>query len=46
MAYDTKYRERAIAFKKAGHTFAELKDVFGITAATYCDRNKRQGSAI
>ena len=30
MAYDRKYRERAIAFKESGATFVQLKAVFGI----------------
>jgi hypothetical protein len=42
MAYDIKHRDRTIAFKKAGHAFAELKEAFGITAATYYDWGKRQ----
>lgn len=37
MAYDEKYRKRAIAYKEAGHTFKELKEVFGIGANTYYD---------
>ncbi len=35
MAYDEKYRKRAVTYKKSGHTFAELKEVFGIYATTY-----------
>ncbi len=35
MAYDEKYREKAVAYKKSGHTFAELKEVFGIYSTTY-----------
>jgi transposase len=35
MAYDEKFRERAVAFKDSGHTFKELKKVFGIFSAVY-----------
>ena len=35
MAYEEKYRKRAIAYKESGHTFKELKEVFGITSGTY-----------
>jgi transposase len=35
MAYDEKFRARAIAFKDSGHTFEELKEVFGIFNDTY-----------
>ena len=35
MAYDEKYRKRAMAFKEAGHTFKELLEVFGIHSTTY-----------
>jgi transposase len=35
MAYDEKYRARAVTFKESGHTFEQLKEVFGITNATY-----------
>jgi len=35
MAYDEKYRRKAIAYKEAGHTFKELKEVFGIYPTTY-----------
>jgi transposase len=35
MAYDEKYRVRAVAFKNNGHTFEELKEVFGIFNNTY-----------
>ena len=37
MAYDEKYRKSAMAYKEAGHTFKELKEVFGIEANTYYD---------
>jgi transposase len=35
MAYDEKFRARAVAFKNKGHTFEELKEVFGIFSHTY-----------
>lgn len=35
MAYDKKFRERAIAFKESGATFKQLKEVFGIDNKTY-----------
>jgi transposase len=35
MAYDKKFRERAVLFKDSGHTFEELKKVFGICHHTY-----------
>jgi transposase len=35
MAYSADYRKAAIAFKQAGHTFKELRDVFKITSRTY-----------
>jgi hypothetical protein len=38
MAYSADYRKAAIAFKQAGHTFKELKDVFKITSRTYYQR--------
>ncbi|MDR3349389.1 MAG: transposase [Acidaminococcales bacterium] len=31
-----------MAFEKAGHPFADQQEVFGITAATHCDRSKWQ----
>lgn len=35
MAYDEKYRARAVAFKESGKTFKELKEVFGICSYSY-----------
>jgi transposase len=35
MAYSADYRKAAVAFKQAGHTFRELRDVFKITPRTY-----------
>ncbi|MCL1919423.1 MAG: IS630 transposase-related protein [Peptococcaceae bacterium] len=35
MSYDEKYRRRAVAYKDSGHTFKELKEVFGILSCAY-----------
>lgn len=35
MAYSKDFREAAIRFKASGHSFAELKEVFGIGSQTY-----------
>ena len=35
MAYDIKYREQAVAYKNAGHTFKQLKEAFKISSYTY-----------
>jgi transposase len=35
MAYSIDYRKAAIEYKQSGHTFAQLKEVFKITACTY-----------
>jgi hypothetical protein len=35
MAYEEKYRARAVEFKESGHTFEQLKEVFGIHSHTY-----------
>jgi transposase len=35
MAYNIKYRERAIEYKQSGHTFAQLYEAFKINSATY-----------
>jgi transposase len=40
MAYSEDFREAAVAYKDNGHTFAELKEVFGITNKTYDDWKK------
>jgi len=44
MAYSVDYRKAAIEFKQSGHTFAELKAVFKITARTYYQWIKLQES--
>jgi transposase len=41
MTYGVKFREKAIKYKESGHTFPELKEVFGITAKIYYDWKKR-----
>lgn len=35
MAYDIKFRERAIAYKESGATFKQLKEAFGIDSKRY-----------
>jgi transposase-like protein len=35
MAYEEKYRARAVEFKESGHTFEQLKEVSGIHSGTY-----------
>ena len=35
MTYSKDFREAAIRFKEARHSFSELKEVFGITPQTY-----------
>jgi transposase len=35
MAYSIDFREAAIKFKESGHSFSELKEVFGIVPQTY-----------
>lgn len=44
MAYDEKFREKAVEYKEDGHTFVELKKVFGITSRSYYEwkHNKEQ----
>jgi len=32
MAYDERFRIKAVEYKDSGKTFAELKEVFGITS--------------
>jgi transposase len=40
MAYSADFREAAVKYKDDGHTFAQLKEVFGITNKTYDDWKK------
>ena len=44
MAYDEKYRQRAVEYKDNGHTFKQLKEAFGISSSTYYKwrENKRK----
>jgi transposase len=35
MAYDEKYRKRAVEYKEEGNTFKQLKETFGISSSTY-----------
>jgi hypothetical protein len=35
MAYSTDFIKRALAYRQAGHTFAQLREAFGIPSATY-----------
>lgn len=35
MAYSKDFIERAIAYKQSGHTFKQLREVFGIPSETY-----------
>ena len=47
MAYSIDFRKKAVEYKDSGHTFAQLKEVFGITNKTYDDWKKlynEQGS--
>ena len=44
MAYDEKFRKKAVEYKDSGHTFIQMKEVFGITSRSYYEwkRNKEQ----
>jgi len=44
MAYDEKFRRKAVEYKDKGHTFKQLKDIFGISSSTYYKwrRNKEK----
>ena len=37
MAYSIDYKKRAVAYKQEGHTFKQLREVFGIPSETYYD---------
>jgi transposase len=43
MAYSVDFRRTAVEYKDSGHTFKELKEVFGITNKTYDDWKKLYG---
>ena len=40
MAYSVDFRKAAVEYKDNGHTFAELKEAYGITNKTYDDWKK------
>jgi transposase len=42
MAYDERFRARAVEYKDGGHTFKQLKEVFGICSATYYEWRKNK----
>ena len=44
MAYDEKFRKKAVEYKDSGHTFAQMKEIFGITSRSYYEwkQNKEQ----
>ena len=47
MAYDEKYRERAVGYKDGGHSFKELRETFGICSATYYAwKRKKEGTGF
>jgi len=35
MAYDEKFRKKAVEYKDSGHTFKQLNEIFGISSSTY-----------
>jgi transposase len=35
MAYDEKFRRRVINYKDSGHTFAEVREAFGVNSRSY-----------
>ena len=37
MAYSIDFIKRAVAYRQAGHTFAQLREAFAIPSATYYD---------
>ena len=37
MAYSIDFRKRAVAYKQEGHTFAQLREAFGIPSETFYD---------
>jgi transposase len=41
MAYSIDFIKRAVAYKQKGHTFVQLREVFGIPALTYYDWEKK-----
>src|SRR5215469_11539842 len=41
MAYSKDYKQRAVAYKKEGHTFKQLREAFGIPPETYYEWNEK-----
>jgi transposase len=47
MAYDEKFRARAVAYKDSGHSFKELQEAFGITPHSYYQwKNDKEHSGL
>jgi transposase len=46
MAYSKDYIERAVGYKDEGRTFAQLREAFGIPAATYYDWKEKLESGF
>jgi len=44
MAYSIDFIKRAVAFRKEGHTFAQLREAFNIPSATYYDWEEKLSS--
>ena len=42
MAYDEKFREKAVEYKDNGHTFKQLKETFGISSYAYYQWKKNK----
>ena len=42
MAYDEKFRQKAVEYKDKGHTFKQLKDIFGISHTAYYEWKKNK----
>ena len=41
MAYSKDFIERAVAYRREGHTFEQLREAFGIPSATYYDWERK-----
>jgi transposase len=41
MAYSIDFIKRAVAYKREGHTFKQLREAFDISSATYYDWSKK-----
>ena len=44
MAYDEKFRRKAVEYKDNEHTFKQLKEIFGISSSTYYKWRKNKVS--